>query len=70
MITKLYKKTQLIKIDTGVYLWGEYPPYTLMIGKKDSGQHLEFKNLKEIKQYIHILTKLSSMIKQLEESRL
>ena len=56
----------LIKIDEGVYLWYEYPPYTLMIPYKNKTVHLSFDSLQEIQDCKQWLTKLEIIVKELQ----
>jgi hypothetical protein len=42
----------LIKLGYGIFLWPEFPPYTLMIGFKDRTEQRNFDTKNEVADFI------------------
>jgi hypothetical protein len=66
---KMKNKRDLIRLDKGVFVWYEYPPYTLMLGFKNKSENHTFKNLNEIKLYIRLLTQLKDWVEKTEKKK-
>ena len=54
----------LIRLDKGIYLWYQYPPYVLMIPFIGKTEHTSFENKEEVELYNRALIKLDEFIKK------
>lgn len=56
------KPTDLIKLDKGMFLEPTYPPFTIMLGKKEETVHYVFNDIDEIHELNTITTKLKEYL--------